>query len=351
MDGIYDRNGKCKIEGSVGNFQCVSVSMRDDNGNKYDINFYTIDHSQSFDIYDASLNLLASGIDDGAEEVSDNSGESQIYKIEKFVGGEYYYNILARNGKLLFDSSADSIEGWATMIEDHPEFNKFHMTLIEVDGRYNLLDCRTIEFIDDIWYDSIKFVDLNLFRQQAILFNKDDKCNIMLVSYDDDELRKEFVFKDPVDNIKMYEDFGSFLFVTKDGQEYILWRNNKLMSVPIDKLWPTEVECTYIYMIDGKFDLINTDYDETFCEKYMNGVKFDACFDVESYYPLFEKNGKMTFVDAETFKPALNIGRDTLRWFDDADPADYSQRDIIFNVVEDGVKKKLDDWGQEFDEE
>jgi hypothetical protein len=104
---------------------------------------------------------------------------------------------------------------------------------------------------------------------------------------------------------------------------------------------------------DGKFDLINTDERKTFCELYMGGERFDACFDFDSLYPLMEYKGKMTFVDAESFRPAFSYGdKKTIRWFDDADIVDEECDGWPkFTVVEDGVKKELDQWGDPFDDE
>jgi hypothetical protein len=156
------------------------------------------------------------------------------------------------------------------------------------------------------------------------------------------------MLSDSVDDIKVYEDID-FVFVTKNNQDYLLWCGRNLVSVPADKFWKTEDSYTYIYKIDDKYDLINVDDDKTFCEKYLNNKKFDFCYDKDSFYPMMEIDGKIMFVDAESFKPGLSRGTDKIRLFDDATPAKEINGGLVFKVLEDGVVKKLDDWGDEIE--
>ena len=72
----------------------------------------------------------------------------------------------------------------------------------------------------------------------------------------------------------------------KDNVEYVVWKNTMLLIVKCYNIWKVGDDDTYTYTINvgDKFDFINTNDDKTFCEKYMNGNKFDNCFDFTEMY-------------------------------------------------------------------
>jgi hypothetical protein len=124
------------------------------------------------------------------------------------------------------------------------------------------------------------------------------------------------------------------------------------MMVEFDKIWKTEYDTTYTIMVDDKFDFISTLDDQTFCEKFMDGEKFDACMDLTSYYPLVEYKGKYSYINAETFEPLLGYkNHNQMTWFDDAEPyEDADDGGFEFHVVIDGEKKRIDEYGDDRDD-
>jgi len=348
---IYDVDGKLKVENCT-DFEEIEVRFRDpDSYSSHNEYFYKIDVEDSHGqhLYNDKLELLYNKVYD-INELSDDSEESQIMDV---VSYDYKHNLIAPGGKLLLGDSSTSTNGWADSIEDHPGYNKGHFNLIEINDEYKFFNCKTFKMQFEEGFDKVNFIEREVLgRDDLACVMKDGECNIL---YTNDEKTDYgyFMFDKPVDNIKMFDDFD-FLFVTRDGQDYLVWAEQRLMSVAVEKMYKTEDEHTIIFMTeDGKFDLINTDERKTFCELYMDGERFDACFDFDSLYPLMEYKGKMTFVDAESFRPAFSYGdKKTIRWFDDADIVDEECDGWPkFTVVEDGVKKELDQWGDPFDDE
>lgn len=345
---VYNIDGKLVIE-NCDDFKMFEVRFREqDKYSNYQECFYeaAIDGYRGNCLYNENLDLLYNAVYE-INELSDESEESQIMDVESEDGK---HNIIIPGGKLLLGDSSNESNGWADSIEDHPGYNKGNFDIIEKNDEYWLFNCKTLK-MDKGPFDSIKFLETNILgRDDLAAVMKDGKCNILYTDADSTEYGY-FMFDKPVDNIKMFDDFD-FLFITRDGQDYLVWKEQRLMSIPVDKLYKTEEEHTMIFRTeDGKFDLINTDYDKTFCEMYMDGKRFDACFDFDSFYPLMEYNGKMTFIDTESFRPAFSyLNKGVFRWFDDAEIVDEECKGWPkFTVVENGVKKELDQWGDPFD--
>ena len=157
--------------------------------------------------------ILCNSVDD-VYELSRNNGESDIYVVE-YSGKK---NILVAEGKLLFNEDPQSTKDWADDIEEHPGYNDGHMNLIERLDKYAIFDNVHLKIINDMWYDEVKFFDLEMFDDEGVAaVVLDEKCNIMFTD-EDSQRFKQFMFKEPVDDVKTYE---KFLVITKGDQDFV----------------------------------------------------------------------------------------------------------------------------------
>ena len=335
---LFDKNGKIVLKGIL-NIEEHEYSYYTDSEEKVNCTFYQIQFDDNICLYDSSMNIMVEQIDD-------------LNQIDNFFYASTYeniHNIIGPDDKMVFGNDPYSKDGWIDSIEESPEYNKANIHLVEKDGEYNLFDGRHLNLVFDEWYDEIKFVTMNyLDIDVAAVVMKDGECNFYIIDPESDKF-KQFLFNEPVEDVKTYEDF---IIVTKDGNDYIVWRNTRLMMVEFDKIWKTEYDTTYTIMVDDKFDFISTLDDQTFCEKFMDGEKFDACMDLTSYYPLVEYKGKYSYINAETFEPLLGYkNHNQMTWFDDAEPyEDADDGGFEFHVVIDGEKKRIDEYGDDRDD-
>ena len=336
---LLDMNGKIVLDGII-KIEEHEYSYYNDLEERIDCKFYKIEFDDNICLYDSSMNIMVEKIDD-------------LNNIDDFYYASTYeniHNIIGPDDKMLFGNDPSSKDGWINSIEETPEDNEANIHLVERNGEYNLFDGRHLNLVFDEWYDEIKFVNMNyLDIDVAAVVLKDGECNFYILDPKSDNFR-EFLFNEPVEDVKKYDDF---VIVTKDGNDYIVWRNTRLMMVEFDKIWQTEYDYTYTIMVDDKFDFISTRDDQTFCEKFMYGDKFDACMDLTSYYPLVEYKGKYSYIDATTFQPLFGYkNNNMMTWFDDAEPYEYTDggRRVEFHVVIDGEKKRIDEDGDDMDD-
>ena len=335
---LFDKNGKIKLEG-IDDIKNIEYEYYDEDDNRISDICYQIQFDDMMCLYNSNMELIVENFDD-------------LNDIDNFFYISTYdniHNIIGPDGKMVFGKDPQSKEGWIDSIEETPEYNKANLHLVEKNDTYNLFDGKHLKLIDDVWYDEIKFIEMNyLDIDLAAAVIKDGKCNFLVID-PDSYMYMKFLFDEPVDDIKKYEDF---IVVTKDNQDYLVWKNQRLMMVEFDKIYQTEYDTTYTIIINDKFDFISTLEADTFCELYMNGKKFDACFDITSYYPLVEYNGKYSYVNAETFEPLFGYKNNKqMTWFDDAEPVEEDEDGgFDFNVVINGEKKRLDEWGDDRDD-
>ena len=335
---LFDKNGKIVLEG-ISNLEEHEYSYYTDLEEKVDCTFYEIRFDDNICLYDSSMNIMVEQID-------------VLNHIKNFFYASTYentHNIIGPDDKMVFGNDPYSKDGWIDSIEESPEDNEVDIHLVERDGEYNLFDGRHLNLVFDEWYDEIKLVTMKyLGIDVAAVVLKDDECNFYILDPTSTSFKK-FLFNEPVEDVKTYDDF---IIVTKDGNDYIVWRNTRLMMIEFDKIWQTEHETTYTIMVDDKFDFINTLDDYTFCEKFMNGEKFDACMDITSLYPLVEYKGKYSYIDVTTFKPFLGYkNNNKMTWFDDAEPyEDADDGGVEFHVVINGENKRIDDYGHDMDD-
>ena len=335
---LFDKNGKIVLEG-ITSISDNTYSYYDENDEYTSHKFYVIEFEDNMrSLYSEDMELM---VDDFEEIVNT---DDDFYYVKTSYDE---YNIIGPDCKMVFGNDPYSKDGWANNIEEHPEDNKANIHLVEKGDKCNLFDGKHLKLLFDEWADEIKFMDmkyLHIDLVAAVL--KNDKCNLLVLDPDNPKFM-QFLFNDWIDDISRYEDF----FIVKKGKDnYLLWNNTRLIMVEFDHIYRTEDEETYVIENDGKFDLINTRHDETFCEIYMNGNKFDACLDITSFFPLVEYKGKYLYISAELFKPKFLL-HGKLRWFDDAEPYDGNDSDPTFKVVENGVEKILNEFGDEIDDD
>ena len=258
--------------------------------------------------------------------------EQQIFVLEN---GDCRQNVLGRDGKLMFDE-------WVDTIEDHPGYNDGHFDMAHLNNKYKLILNTTLEPLGDVWYDEIVFIDHEVLGYSGLIaMMKDGKCNIMMGDPDSDSYM-DFMFDEPVDDISIN---GNIMIVTIKGQEYLYWNGGRLLNIKFDNIYETGNEECYVVMCDdGKMDIIKTDEEDTFCEKYLNGRHLDMCADFMSDYPYFSIDGKYNYADLDSFVPAFyGLASKKFRWFDDVECAEYDEdeHEYYFDIVENGEKKRI----------
>ena len=336
---LFDKNGKIILEGNF-NIDSYEYSYYTDLQEIIYCQFYKIEFDDKICLYDSSMNIMVEQIDDYINQINN------FYYVST---DENIYNIIGPDNKMIFGNDPYSKDGWIDYIEESPKDNNADIHLVKRHREYNLFDGRYLNLVFDEWYDDIQFVNMDYIDiDVAAAVMKDGECNFYILDPKSDKF-KEFLFNEPVDDIKTYEDF---IVVTKNGQDYLVWRNSRLMMVEFDKIWKTEEDGIYTIMVDDKFDFISTSDDQTFCEKFMNGEKFDACMDLTSYYPLVEYKGKYSYIDTERFEPFLGYkNHNQMVWFDDAEPyEDADDGGFEFHVVINGEHKRLDSYGDDRDD-
>jgi len=340
---LLDKHGKIILEGFI-NVIKHEYSYYDDNDDNVEMTFYEIQYEDNLCVYDSKMELMADQVDH-VEELQDNTFCALTYEGEA--------NIIGPGGKMIFGDDPRSKSGWLDSIGDYIDIHEYdihsYVYIIERDHKYNLFDTKYMKVMLNDWCDEIHFIEmdyLGIGSAAAVLYG--NECNMYILD-PRNRMFKTFLFNEPVENIKTYNDF---LVVTNNGNDYLLWSNGRMMMVEFDKIWKTEDDQTYTIMIDDKFDFIRVDEDETFCEKYMNGEKFDACSDFLSYYPLVEYKGKCSFIDIDMFKPSITRNNE-MRWVDDADIAEYNEKikEYVFPVKINGEDKLLNEYGEELDDD
>ena len=340
---LLDKNGKTVLD-EVEDATLWNYSYYDDDEDIVTEKFYEFLLKNASALYNSKMELMA----------------SHVYQVDELQNNVCYastsddmVNIIGPGGKMIFGEDPRSKSGWLDSIGDYIDIheNDIHsyVYIIDRDHKYNLFDTKYMKVMFNDWCDEIHFIEmdyLGIGSAAAVLYG--NECNMYILD-PKNRLFKKFLFNEPVENIKTYDDF---LVVTNNGNDYLLWSNGRMMMAEFDKIWKTEDVQTYTIMVDGKFDFIRVDEDETFCEKYMNGEKFDACSDFLSYYPLVEYKGKCSFVNIDMFEPAITMKKE-MRWVDDADIAEYNEKikEYVFPVKINGEDKLLNQYGEELDDD
>lgn len=332
---LYDKNGNVILDPVV---YIQKKEFQYDGNNEY---FYSILGGTPFNtyIYDQHMNLIVGDVDFLYYD-------DKYYNIKK----KNFYNIIGKKCRLVFGDDPNSISGWLDKIE-RIYYGLYNWIKIKRDGKYNLFNLDTYDVAFDEWLDEIVILNLYLFDGSIVAALKvDEKCNIYMLDPDNDKYC-EFLFDEPVDDISEYD---GIIFVKKNNVNYLVLKGFRLINIKCNCLFRGEKTLTYtIKTDDGKFDFVNCEYDKTFCEMFMDGNKFDNCFDVTGIFPLVEYKGKYGYINALLFNPLFDyFTGGKMFWFDDAEPAiecDTRAADSVYPVVINGKKIKLDYNGTDVD--
>lgn len=337
---LVDTNGKIILEGIEETTQ-HEYKCYDEDGKAEFNTFYEVEGEDSILLYDKDMKLLT----DIAKYVDERDDMFYI------TSHDDRYNILGSGCKLVFGKSTSSDSDWLDELESTPIDANENLFMVGKDDKYNIYDKEYSRLIFKEWFDDIKFASIDYLNVDCAAFVMiDNKCNIYVFNEEvDDPNRGSFIFNIPVDDIKVFDEYG-FVSVTRDNKDYLLWKNFRLITSEIDDI--TQVEDNdelYEITENGKIDFLSTYDDETFCDKYMGGNKFDNVLDKSGEYFLVEYKGKYGYIDSDLFKPAFD--NHIMVWFDKAEPcSENSDGELVFHVVDNGVEKHLDSIGRNLDE-
>lgn len=245
------------------------------------------------------------------------------------------WNIVGRNGILLFGDS-----DWVDSVEDI----KGHISFLKVtrNGLQNLVALDIIELIDTNWHNEIVPTRDGFAVGYKTLgaFSDTSGCNLIGADFRDKGVYKRLILKESVDDIKTCK---RFIFVMKDGKQYVLWHGGHLIQANHDEMFEI-FPLVYVLAYDGnKIDLARTDKPYSFCDKYMGGKKLDYCSIADNdVLGIIEYNGKFSYVNFVAMVPAICDENGSIKWFDSVEQA---EKDSILRtakcvVTENGKRKE-----------
>lgn len=291
--------------------------------------FRRTDNMTNYDIYDYDFNLICSDV----YEIDEIEGWLDKFKciiLTKFGNGRLIYNIIGTEGnKLVSNDWFDSMD----YIDDG-------LYSVEKNNTYNIVDIKRLKILMDDWCDECASIDIRYMGiESAVAIQSDGKCNVLVI----DDNHNKLLFKEPVDDIIVKD----FMFVLENGHKYLVW-GNPVNKTRVDKIKTHKYFDGICWItVDNKIDIVDTNDDQTFCDKYMNGHKFDACTDIMHLYPIVKYNGKYSYINIESFKPLFDDSK--MVWFDKVYPYREIEEFKVFPVVQNGEEKLLDVDGDEFD--
>jgi len=292
-------------------------------------------------LYDSNMNIIVDDVLEVNQETIDHS-----YKVI-YVSAREGYTIIGRDSKSLFKTKDGNVKFVSSIEQDFAESGGYINLVESFDGKYNLVLADTLELFDDDWFDEIVYIENEVVGyKDLVALKRDGKCNIICACKDDLDNYLDYLIEEPVDNLYQFGDDDEMIIVKKDGKSYLFWTGKRLFEVKPNNVYDTNINVNaynhivYIQYDDEKMDILRTDSEETFCEKYLKGKKIDMILDLDSYYPLIQVNGKYTYVNLEMFRPAM-YNNGTITWFDDAELAEYDEDndEVTFNVVYKGEKR------------
>jgi hypothetical protein len=321
-------------------------------------------------ILDNNLNVVVEDVY-GLEKIDRESNDGTSYIVIKRKSGEDIYNILSEGG-LAYPNE------WFDAYEEGP-YGSHSLIITFHDGTKGLFNKMSMKPI--VLYDGTeRFRDLKSAcalndeeDRYAVVQNDDGKMNLINTCYEyryrtgDRAIGNapylHYVFKKWVDKINW---LGPVLFITVNGETKLLWRDGKTYGCTLNNIIRVANDTFVIEDENLHYNFLKMDEDGLFSSKWFDGVSdcygtsctSDFDNDLEStWYPIVEYNGKYTYLDTERFRFLFQSGGehdnddwDSVRWFDDCEPYTTPHDNFVFKVVEDGVEKYLNDWGDEVDE-
>ena len=332
---LYDENGNVEID-NVEDYESCKYLCDHVYERFYMFTYY--DEDFKYCLYDLKMNLIADDVD----EIDDSEG---FYIIRH----KNLFNVIGQGCKLVFGNDPHDKSEWVDEIKEFRKYSSGKLFIVKRDEKYNLLDPNILEDVFHIWADDYKEISIDYIGiHDALAIRCDKRYNIYVLDYHSENFRK-FLFDVDVDSISNYYDL---LLVRKGSFEYVVWMCDELLMIECYNIWKTVCNKIYIIKVDDKFDLINTEEAETFCDMYMDDDKIDGCFDIDRMYPIVEYDGKYGYVDICNFKPVFEDENGYMKWFDAADSCIYDDGEdiFIFPVVINGEKVMLDEDGNEIDD-
>jgi hypothetical protein len=252
----------------------------------------------------------------------------KIYCIRK----DNKWNILGRDYELVGGDK------WFDSVDDCGD--EFCVLKVKMNGKENFVSKDMLELVSDKWYEemvptkngmSVGYYTLGAFIDGS-------GCNLIDVDVRDRRNYKKVILEQPVDDIKTYD---KFIFVFKNGKQYVLWRNGNLIPADHKNMFEVEPLTYIIEEEDGKVDIAKTDNDMSFCEAFMNGKKLDYCsITNDDILGIIEYKGKFSYINLTFCSPAVCDEDGNIKWFDEVEPAEMesSMRRAKCVVVENGKK-------------
>jgi len=225
--------------------------------------------------------------------------------------------------------------------------------VIERDGKYNIVGKSSMIplFNEDEWLDDITQIGDNNYSDTIFAVKRDGKCNII-----NPKLPWLLCLKEWADDILISDE--DFVFAKYGEKTYIFFQNTLFEC---DKYVVSTNDIMFIYNESTKkWNAICPAADQP-CELIDGGI--DAVYDVGSWFPIVERDGKFAYFDTESAelipnKKEYSINLKTGKtyessvkymWFDDVEPYDeekYGDDDTrVFTVTKDGMIFDISDTG------
>lgn len=269
-------------------------------------------------------------------EITDNGEKIDDYYIEETPNKDVF-SIVYYKGKTMYnwigyDGSIQFNKGITDILESKPiDIDDFFT--VERNGKYNIVNVQSMKpvFDEEEWVDQIKQIDVDDNFDPIIAVKKDVKCNIIGIEYRSAKT--------------MLEEWADDILVTDDGLPIVKYGNDEFLyyhgkPVRCDVCFVGKAGVAFVRK-GGKWNALNL---ESTRYGFLSSDWFDNIYDIESYFPIIEKNGRLSFFDTPSKRVISEedeSGRLKELWFDDVEPYDDSKDDMIFTVYKDGEKFEI----------
>lgn len=279
-------------------------------------------------------------IEQGEYEIEDDdSPNTDVF----LINSELKYNWIGYDGKMVLKAGYDKE---LSEFEDPLGEKAF---VIERDGKYNIVGKSSMIplFSEDEWLDDITQIGDNNYSDTIFAVKRDGKCNII-----NPKLPWLLCLKEWADDILTSDE--NFVFVKYGEKTYIFFQNTLFEC---GKYVVSTNDIMFIYNESTKkWNAICPTANQP-RELIQGGI--DGVYDVDSLFPIVERDGKFAFFDTEAgevvpnekvlktdFKTGKSYFSDSdtkYFWFDDVDPFDEDKNgdefeDYTFEVYKNGEK-------------
>ena len=226
-------------------------------------------------------------------------------------------NILGTDG-FVFDEFIDQIyinQIGITLEDWHEDFIKSGLIVCENDGKYNLVENFTkVKMFNSFVENVIKQENIcNPYWPLILIKYTDNACDIASLS----DLKPQF----NASLSDIFENSDGFIFFTIGKNKYLYIGRNKYVKCEncIKSYYGICIkkEDGYLFEFNGKFS-----------------STYDNVYDIDSLFPIVEKDGKYNFFDWALCKVCFN------EWFDDVEPYDAKYMKGTMDSGERGYNRK-----------